>query len=348
MTYHLIGLPHTKTHLDYSSCAFTIKILNMVNILKDEHVIHYGAASGLPIEEVVTITEQEQRYFFPEEGLPVIGWSGTEPYWRLFNDRTAQAINARKKKGDIVLVAIGKMMLPLVEAIEGGVQIVESGIGYTGCLPRKAGRYRVYESYAHMNKIWGAEGGFDADGYFYDTVIPNSFNLDLFPFQAEKGDYYLYLGRTVPRKGIHIAQKVCEVIGAKLIVAGPGGGYGTIGCKIGKERAELYQNAKATFVPTIYCEPFGGVAVEAQLCGTPVITTDWGAFPETVEQGKTGFRCRTLRQFIEATRQVGDLDPYYIRRHAERYSIENVAPMYHEYFDSLKDLWGQGWYAHGE
>ena len=38
------------------------------------------------------------------------------------------------------------------------------------------------------------------------------------------------------------------------------------------ERAELLRNAKAVLMPTYYLEPFGGVNVEAQLCGTPVIT----------------------------------------------------------------------------
>ena len=29
-----------------------------------------------------------------------------------------------------------------------------------------------------MHKIWGAEGGFDPDGHFYDAVVPNYLNPD--------------------------------------------------------------------------------------------------------------------------------------------------------------------------
>jgi glycosyltransferase involved in cell wall biosynthesis len=102
--------------------------------------------------------------------------------------------------------------------------------------------------------------------------------------------------------------------------------------------------AKGVFVPTQYCEPFGGVAVEAQLCGTPVITTDFGAFTETVEHGKTGYRCHTLDHFVWAANNVGKLDPNYIRARAvANYSMSRVRYQFEEFFNTLYDLWGAGW-----
>lgn len=104
--------------------------------------------------------------------------------------------------------------------------------------------------------------------------------------------------------------------------------------------------AIASFAPTIYVEPFGNVVPEAMFCGTPVITTDWGAFTETVIDGKTGFRCRTFGEFVEAMDKAKDLDPRAIRAHAvENYSLDAIAPKYDRYFNRLSSLWGDGWYA---
>jgi len=51
-----------------------------------------------------------------------------------------------------------------------------------------------------------------------------------------------------------------------------------------EERANLLANAQVTLVPTTYLEPFGGVVIESMLAGTPVVTTDFGAFPELVTE----------------------------------------------------------------
>ena len=98
-------------------------------------------------------------------------------------------------------------------------------------------------------------------------------------------------------------------------------------------------NAKCVLVPTIYGEPFGGVNVEAQLCGTPVLTTAFGAFPETVSHGKTGYICHTNAEFIEKAKLVDKLNPKKIRKHAERYLMDNVKKEYQAWFDQLYSLY---------
>jgi glycosyltransferase involved in cell wall biosynthesis len=103
--------------------------------------------------------------------------------------------------------------------------------------------------------------------------------------------------------------------------------------------------ATALFAPTLYIEPFGNVVIEAQTCGTPTITTDWGAFTETNINGVTGYRCRNAMEFAAATEWVKDLDPVAIHKRAvSLYSLDAIAPQYEQYFARLLTLWGDGWY----
>ena len=86
--------------------------------------------------------------------------------------------------------------------------------------------------------------------------------------------------------------------------------------------------------------------VEAQLCGTPAITSDYGAFTETVEHGATGYRCRTLDHYVWALKNVHTLDRLEIARRARSlYSLDRCAKMYQEWFEMLSTLWGNGWYT---
>ena len=135
-----------------------------------------------------------------------------------------------------------------------------------------------------------------------------------------------------------------------MILAGPGTPpeYGEYVGVVGpEERSKLMAGATALFAPTLYLEPFGNIVPEAHFCGTPTITTDWGAFTETNINGLTGYRCRSFQEFCDATEDVKKLNPAVIRQRAiDNYSLEITSQKYDKYFNKLLTLWDDGWYSY--
>lgn len=289
----------------------------------------------------------------------------TQKYYRV----ASKAVQENARKDDFLLLMQGYYQKPIADAARLYLT-VEPGVGYRGSIKGPLGDpqwtqgpFRAFESSYLQNFTYGSESpGKSVDGAYYDRVIPNYFEPQDFPYRAKKGDYYFYIGRMINRKGVRTAIKATAILGAKLIIAGQADAEiptnslpphcKFIGYVDPKERAELMGNARAVFVPTIYLEAFGGTNVEAQLCGTPVITTNYGVFPETVKHGETGFLCNTLADFVNAGRNAHKLNPKKIRRHAERYLTTNVQWEFQEWFDDLYQLarsalypeWeGKGW-----
>lgn len=365
-TFHVVGLPHTQTAKTHNGCPFTMKVFNFCKMMhaRGHRVYHYGTqGSDCPCAEHVEVQSLAQQ----AQQFPGNDWTAESAdsvfvpgagHWRPFNDRAAQEALRRGRKGDFVCLIGGACQQPLARLVEAqGLLPVEYSVGYEGSFAT----HRVFVSYAHMHRRYGIEGR--ADGNFFDAVIPNFYDPADFPFCPDKGDYLLFMGRLVRRKGLGIAIDVARAIGARLLVCGQGAlqaAEGTIvtaeetftgdrlefaGFADVRRRAQLMGRARALLAPTHYLEPFGGVNVEAQLCGTPVITTDWGGFTETVLHGVTGYRCRTLEQFIWAADNARQLCPRTIRDRAlALYSLDRVAPMYEEYFSMLQTLWDRGWY----
>jgi glycosyltransferase involved in cell wall biosynthesis len=104
-----------------------------------------------------------------------------------------------------------------------------------------------------------------------------------------------------------------------------------------KQRRELLAAAAALIAPTYYIEPFGNIVVEAAMSGTPVVTTDWGGFTETVVQGRTGFRCRSLTEFAQAVDRLPELSTWACRDWAvENYSDPVIHKKFDQYFKRLE------------
>lgn len=370
MRLHVFSLPWTETTPEYLSCAYTqkvVKFCQMMMSLDHEVILYAGQNNEAPCtDHHPVITAKERKRWFGDDRLgisvdPTITWDPHSEPWTTMNGRIISLI-ANADKHDILCPVSGGCQ-HLVSQARPEMTVAEWAIGYEGVVTNNTWHW-CFESQAWMHYIYAKQDV--VNGRWYDTVIPNSFDPDDFEFQPTGGDYLLYMGRVIGRKGVQHAADIAKAAGMRLVVAGPGakqkgkrvvsdevnveGEYAGVADK--QTRSELLGGAAALLAPTLYIEPFGGVAVEAMLCGTPAVTTDWGAFPGTVKEGVSGARFRTIPEGVEAVNRATQLDRHGIREWAERYSIWNVRDEYDAWLRRLDGLWCDGrgvgdFYGHG-
>lgn len=364
---YVLGVPHTQANFSFTACAYTIKAINLCKMLKmiGYHVVFLGTAGSDAVkgvaDEIIELTTQadfDQYCGHPGQDFFDISNTGRrQPYIDKWNATARAYFRDTAMKADkwteIVCCPWGWGNHPQIEEVQHHQLVCESGIGYSDTFAK----YRVFESYAWMHFHLGKEKRASGDAW-KECVIPNSFDPQMFqnPSFEPIGNrqYFLYFGRLVESKGVRLAVEIAKRVNKPIILVGQGDGsdfikqYDKATCRgpVGiSGRADYMRHAIALIAPTRYVEPFGGVAVEAQLMGTPVISTDWGAFTETVLHGRTGFRCRTFDQFRRAAEEVVTLNPRECRVWAyANYTIDRVAGMYEEYFQQLLDYNRSGFY----
>jgi hypothetical protein len=371
---HIPAIPHTITRIEYSHCAFTGKVLRFAPMMRSRgfEVYHYGvetSESGADVDvqlmskdDWAKLRVDSYKLLHPEMPVDAIQTKLADatqfvgdlanydtPLYIEFNKRFREALvkNYRSPKTDIVCLPLypyrGVDGLPYV--------VVESGIGY----PNSSLGYRIFESYAWMHAHL-AKG----NGANYWFVVPNYFDSRQWPLSlAPKLDSVGFLGRIYDGKGcgeiIEVARRFPSI---RFILCGQGDPKKylvepNIFYKPpihGEERAEYLGSLAACIAPTAFVEPFCGVAVESQLCGTPVITKDYGAQTETVENFKTGLRCHTLADYCYGIQMAldGKFDRTYIHERAVRlYDMFNVAKQYEYVFKTIMDVHNgkNGWYS---
>jgi len=336
-----------------------MKVWNLCRMMKDRGhtVIHLGNETSHPVaDENIAVTSFEQwNRVYDHPGTDFFDPSCSKPeeqeFHRLFANNMRCALEERvgDQHDAIICITWGGAQHDATYSVKRSAFVVESGIGYKYPLAD----YRVFESYAWMHTLMGRDGLFEG-GKWYWSVIPNAFDPEMFEYRESPDGYFLYLGRLSPDKGVALAVDVARRAGRRLKLAGQGNPeqfvhnashVEYVGVAGVEERKELLAGAAALLCPTYYVEPFGGVAVEAQLSGTPVITTDWGVFSETVIPNVTGFRCRTIDHFEYAATHIDQIDPADCRKWGMNYSLSSVAGMYEEYFQMLLNLCGEGFYT---
>jgi glycosyltransferase involved in cell wall biosynthesis len=355
MRFHVLGVPHAATSTDYLCCAFSQKVLKFCRMMHEagHTVYHYGnEASDVDCTEHISVVGSDEINSPDDFG----GYDTNSPVYQKFNIGAAHEIYKRKKQYDFLI-----LMWPgyqLIVQTHSDLLIVEAGIGYPD---GHFAKFKVFESYAMLHAYRGMESVRTANGnnWWYDVVIPNSFDSADFLYSESKNDYLLFMGqRSIggEGKGIHIAAQIAKETGKKLVVAGPGNinkeqiefpeNTEFTGRVYMKDRAKLMAHAKAVLCPSLFIEPFCGVSIESFFSGTPVISTDWGAFAENNLHGITGYRCRTMEQFAWAVYNIDKIKPSACYDWAmQNFTLERARNMYLEFFDSILHVaMGKGWY----
>jgi glycosyltransferase involved in cell wall biosynthesis len=360
MRFHLLGIPHTVTNDEYTACAYTAKVLKFGKMFTGQpgvEVFHYGHEdSNVCCDEHITVTtndDLQKAYGSHDWRKEFFKFNNNDHAYTTFYENTLRELNKRLKKNDFVLAFWGsgvRSVCGLIEKEKKAI-VVEPGIGYG---EGHFAKWKVWESYAIMHACGGNKMVLNCNPNWYDVVIPNYFDETQFEYKEKKEDYFLYLGRVYDGKGVKIAIEASKRAGVKLVIAGQKEkGYKLpddveyIGYAGVDKRKELMANAKGSFLPSMYYEPFGGVQIENLFSGTPTITTDWGAFSENNLHGVTGYRCRTMSDFVEAVHNVNDgkIKSGDCRKWANNFSIDNIRPRYKKYFDDVLNVYtGKGWY----
>jgi glycosyltransferase involved in cell wall biosynthesis len=356
---HLVSLPHTQVSSSFCCCAYTSKVLKFCKMMKRDYEILLYAPDGPPVDGAALIpclSHSRRREIFGRDDPHRLAIWPTPEQTAEFNAGVIAGLLRNVKPRELILISGGRTHSPIMAAFPNHL-FCEPFCGYEGiCTDRVA-----FESYAHQNRVYALKN--IGNGRWFDAVIPNFFDREEFLVSpippANDPPYLLFLGRVVERKGPHIAGLIAEKLKMTLVVAGPGAkqvGPDVVAAEVTiknatyagtadiAKRAELLAGATALIAPTIYLEPFGGVAVEAMMAGCPVITTDWGAFPETVD-ASVGARFRNLAEGVAAVEKVRGLDREKIQQYArERFSLEAVRPMFKRWFEQINTMWGKGWY----
>lgn len=358
-----------------------------VNLLTVVEWKHLCKLSYRKLKPNLTEEEVDREMADPKTQLVFLAQGGT-PLYDEFNHRLKMALKFfyRSRSTDIVCLPLGKGH---IEAINGmGFVCVETGIGYADSFLsyRIFESYaQLHVTYSLEKKNYQSYW-FVVPNYYNINEWKFVSQENLRVQEKKRRPRIGIFGRVCREKGvgifIEISRRFPEV---DFLVCGQGtpeffvnkkenffstfkdlekkleekreekreGGIDNVyflNALKGADRSDFLGSLSALITPSGYVEPFCGVNVEAQLCGTPVISHDFGAMAETIENFKTGLLCHSLADFCKGVQMSldGEFDRGYIRERAvKKYDMYRLAARYDYIFKSILEIdnGNDGWYS---
>lgn len=217
--------------------------------------------------------------------------------------------------------------------------------------PHDAASSEYYAHYPGVNYVAISDAQKKTESMPRMRTIHHGIDLGLYRLVEKKQQYLSFIGRIAPLKGTHLAIDVAKRTGIPLKIAGDvqpmnreyfekkikpqidGQLVEYVGLADLAAKNELLGNSMAMLFPIQWNEPFGLVMVEAMACGTPVLAMPGGSVPEVVQDGVSGFICRSVRAMAKRVQDVGKFEPASVRRYVdENFSVEKMVGKYVELY----------------
>ncbi len=201
-------------------------------------------------------------------------------------------------------------------------------------------RHLVLQKYKDLNyiSISNSQRQGEEDLHWIKTIY-NGVDLGVFTFNPQPKDYFFWLGKFKPEKGVKEAILAAKKAGVRLILAGSVDylekGYLFyfeneikplidnrqiiyLGELNDQEKNKIYGEALGFLNPVQWKEPFGLVMVESMATGTPVIAFNKGASPEIIADNETGYLVDNIDQMVEAIKKISAIDRKKCRQRVEK------------------------------
>lgn len=184
-------------------------------------------------------------------------------------------------------------------------------------------------------------------------VVYNGIDVSQFKFNPHPKEHFIWIARICDAKGTKEAIKIAKKAKVKLLLAGQlqphhqeyfekeikpelNSQIKYVGEMPQNKLSSFYGSAKACLYPINWEEPFGLVMTESMACGTPVITFDRGSAKEVVEDGKTGFIVKNIREAVEAIKKIDQIDRMACRKRVENlFSYQRMVSDYEKVYQEI-------------